>query len=329
MGGGSNYTSIDDSVSRALALLRVGPKLEVRCYEDLVLDLSPGGRSYWATPDVWATPCQTPEVGMVESDQEGHQSNVEMDITVEDFDFDPDIDNQCEPCFALERPGSVRGRRLMEARSRQCIICLTEKEHTFVPPHRPLTLSAGIGQEHAWQEREQARCWQQQVADHRFCTDCWSEFLSHQLEQQARSSVKSCHLLSCPVCRCAIDIPDLWKVRFQMPVAAHKREPPPQAMVEMRTVEWLEMSGFWASKRVSAEDLLEMHSFATPPPPFEVVLGLSDVLPVSDHSSNQCSARDGHDGERGVAAFVMGLLRCCVPWLSAPRCKNYQSAALA
>lgn len=309
MGGGSDHTLSDDSVSRALALLRIGPKLEVRCYEELVLDISPGGRSYWATPDAWATLCPLPEAGMVESDEEGHRSNVEGDIIIEDFDFDAEFDNHCEPCLVLEPPRSVRARRLMEARSLQCVICLTEKEHTLVPPHRPLTLSTGVGQEHAWQEREQARCWQQQVANHRFCTDCWSSFLSHQLDQQARSSVKGRHLLSCPVCRGAIDIPDSWKVRLEMPVAAHKREQLPQTMVEMGSIEWLDLSGFWASKRVSAEDLLAMHSFATPPPPFEVVLGLSEIQPVSRHTSNQRNVSDDSDGGSGVSAFVLGLLR--------------------
>jgi len=316
MGDGRDHTSNDDSVSRALALLRIGPKLEVRCCEDLVLDLSPGGRSYWATPDSWATLCPLPEVGMVESDEEGHRSNIEADIVIEDFDFDAELDNHCEPCLVLEPPRSVRARRLMEARSLQCVICLTEKQHTLVPPHRPLTLSTGVGQEHAWQEREQARCWQQQVANHRFCTDCWSKFLSHQLDQQAKSSVKRHHLLSCPVCRGAIDIPDSWRVRFGMPVAGRKREQVPQTMVEMRSVEWLDTSGFWARK---PEDFLEMHSFATPPPPFEVVLGLSEVQPVSRRPANQCNDSDDSDGGSGVLAFVLGLLRCCVPWLSSPR----------
>eukprot|EP00928_Gymnodinium_smaydae_P046302 TRINITY_DN30844_c0_g2_i1.p1 TRINITY_DN30844_c0_g2~~TRINITY_DN30844_c0_g2_i1.p1 ORF type:complete len:460 (+),score=91.99 TRINITY_DN30844_c0_g2_i1:80-1381(+) len=106
---------------------------------------------------------------------------------------------------SVPRPSTAR--RLMEARSRQCVVCLCEKEHTLVPLHDEDLDSA-------------------QVQDHRFCTDCWAEFLQHGVRQQrppdGGSGAGSVRVdvdrlrLRCPVCRAGIGIPDVWCVRLDL-----------------------------------------------------------------------------------------------------------------
>merc|ERR1711981_1352546 len=91
----------------------------------------------------------------------------------------------------------------MEARSQQCIICLSNKEHTLVPPHLLYCTSSEDG----------PPLKPEQVAAHRFCTDCWADFLHHQLAENTGAGAS---LLNCPVCRVPIDVPDLWRVSFEI-----------------------------------------------------------------------------------------------------------------
>ncbi|CAE8722113.1 unnamed protein product [Polarella glacialis] len=119
---------------------------------------------------------------------------VEADIMLEEYSSEGEEEwqglvAQLPPPWA---PGSANGRKLMEARARQCVICLTEKEHTLVPPHR----------EHG-----------QRVESHRFCTDCWAQFLRHSMQQEGHQRPV------CPVCRGAVDVPDVWCVDFQLPAS--------------------------------------------------------------------------------------------------------------
>lgn len=93
-------------------------------------------------------------------------------------------------------PGSHRSRRLMEARCQQCVICLADKEHTIVPPHR----------------HESA----QHVEGHRICTECWSQFLYHGLRQPGRDG-RGPAPLTCPLCRGTIDVPDAWAAFMELP----------------------------------------------------------------------------------------------------------------
>jgi hypothetical protein len=117
---------------------------------------------------------------------------LENDLQVEDFSSDDhsrfnDVVDCLPPPWA---PGSAMGRKLMTARAKQCVVCLTDKEHTLVPPHRQNT---------------------QNVEGHRFCTDCWAEFLQHQIQTRGN------HGPACPVCRGPIDVPDVWCVGFPIP----------------------------------------------------------------------------------------------------------------
>mmetsp|Transcript_36941 Transcript_36941/g.97325 ORF Transcript_36941/g.97325 Transcript_36941/m.97325 type:complete len:229 (-) Transcript_36941:266-952(-) len=72
---------------------------------------------------------------------------------------------------------------------------MEEKEHTFVPPH---TDDAGT-----------------HITGHRFCSDCWVEFLIHGLRRQSAVHAP----LACPVCRGDIATPDVWGACFDLPPA--------------------------------------------------------------------------------------------------------------
>lgn len=139
-------------------------------------------------------------------------------------------------------PWPSTGRRLMEARSQACVVCLSDKSHTFVPPH----VSTDGGNEID----------SVLVQNHRLCTDCWMSFLRHGAE---------CGLpaLRCPVCRCDIDVPDVWCVRLGLEQA---REPHAdeaaspiavavgQPASESELFPWPatpQISPFWAKKRAA------------------------------------------------------------------------------
>lgn len=130
-------------------------------------------------------------------------------------------------------PGAMTARRLMEARSRRCMICLADKQHTLVPPHLE-----GAGEEsgpHA--AEQQARggllggsrstasrpmssvepsqpCPSRSLEDHRFCTECWEAFLQHRLQQREEQDRVE---LRCPLCRALIVIPDVYRIRMGLP----------------------------------------------------------------------------------------------------------------
>lgn len=53
------------------------------------------------------------------------------------------------------------------------------------------------------------------ITGHRFCSDCWVEFLVHGLRR--RSAIHA--PLACPVCRANIAAPDVWSACFDLPPA--------------------------------------------------------------------------------------------------------------
>jgi hypothetical protein len=266
---------LDDSSSLALTLVRTGPKLEAQCCEDFVLELSPGGRSYWATR------CVPPDIGEGLDEQSAGVPHIEDDLFVEDIDFFAEPAEHCGECLIVQSPVPSKARKLMEARTRQCIICLAEKEHTLVPPH--------LGSSH------------KQVESHRFCTDCFGKFLKHQLKQAQNSSSRKPPSLSCPICRSPIDAPDVWKVVFEMPNAGRRRSQLPQRTLGTKSAESLDASAFWASKRVSAEDALPVQDHVEIAAPCDLELD----FPVSSTE---------HRDKGGVLALVCSLLQWCVPW---------------
>lgn len=121
---------------------------------------------------------------------------VEEDLCVQDCCDSPvDTDD-----LLLHVPSASTGRRLMQERARQCVVCLCEKEHTFVPPHVGDSDETGTAK----------------VQDHRFCTECWASFVLHGYKSKASasndgSSAKAMKL-RCPVCRGGIQVPDVWNV---------------------------------------------------------------------------------------------------------------------
>jgi len=223
------------AIEAAILMLRTGPKLGGPKTEELILELSPGGRSYEAT--------QEPEpstdddlLSSCSSDSFSQDSDAEMsDSLARETEwmlegYCPDEDPLTEsPSEKLEQveiqqwgPGSKAPKRLMEARSRQCIICFTEKQHTFVPPH--------------CHDQHGSPAHSAQVESHRFCTDCWAQFLRHQLRGSGGAG------LSCPLCRCPIDIPDMWKVVFDLPQ-------PRSRLYPEQAEEDVPLASIWARKR--------------------------------------------------------------------------------
>lgn len=146
---------------------------------------------------------------------------VEQDLSIEDCMADG-----AEALPAVFVPGRRSSRRMMEARAQQCVVCLAEKEHTLVPPHRcdsdsdgeasPQDLpyrASSVAAVEARAARRAAR--RRQVEGHRFCTDCWAEFLRHGVVHRPKTQgAAEPRRLACPVCRGAICVPDVWGVRL-------------------------------------------------------------------------------------------------------------------
>lgn len=181
-------------------VVRLG-KLTQRNKEDLIIDVTPVDTGHAATfacdtvPSVAETSVDIPD-----------QPIIEDDLCLQEYGSDDEA-----PHCASARvwaPGSLAGRKLMEARSKQCIICLSDKEHTIVPPHRHENGNAS-------------------VEGHRVCTECWANFLYHGLRQQGRDG-RGPPPLACPLCRCTIDVPDSWIKDVELPLTwrfPRKREP--------------------------------------------------------------------------------------------------------
>jgi len=114
------------------------------------------------------------------------------DLVLEDFDFEPEVCSSSSSLF-----GRFTARRLMQARAQHCVVCMEEKEHTFVPEH------AGSGGQH--------------VEGHRFCSDCWMDFLDHSLTHLPAKDISTAAPLNCPLCRSRIYVPDVWAVDIELP----------------------------------------------------------------------------------------------------------------
>lgn len=113
------------------------------------------------------------------------------DLVLEDFE--DEVCNSSSSTF-----GRLTARRLMQARAQHCIVCMEEKEHTFVPQH-----AGNNGQS---------------VEGHRFCSDCWMDFLDHSLMHlPASKEATAIADLSCPLCRSRIYVPDMWGVDTDLP----------------------------------------------------------------------------------------------------------------
>jgi len=96
-------------------------------------------------------------------------------------------------------PGQSEARRRMVERSQQCVVCMETKEHTFVPVHRQMGAL--------------------QCQGHRFCSDCWIEFLQHRFRQYfaKQTTARGPMPLPCPVCRSEIYVPDCWGTQCTLP----------------------------------------------------------------------------------------------------------------
>jgi len=158
------------------------------------------------------------------------QSRVELDLILQDCSgFDCDFDFTATSSSSM---GRMTARRLMQSKAKQCVVCMEDKEHTFVPTHQS---DAGG-----------------HVEGHRFCTDCWVVFLEHSLAQRATSLGAA---LCCPVCRSQISVPDVYTVDVDMPVGWIKdgqdsKQHPAEARVlpsiadldDIRPLSWVDSS---------------------------------------------------------------------------------------
>lgn len=144
----------------------------------------------------------------------GGRTLVEDDIVLEDYSSEDE--GWAFPAGGAEAAAAegnpMVARRRMQARAQQCVVCMEEKEHTFVPVHAD---GAGDG-----------------VHSHRFCSSCWLDFLDHSLRspraQRLRGGPRAAAAaaavpLSCPICRAAIAAPDVWGVGFELPEAWLRR----------------------------------------------------------------------------------------------------------
>eukprot|EP00930_Biecheleria_cincta_P067849 TRINITY_DN5476_c0_g1_i1.p1 TRINITY_DN5476_c0_g1~~TRINITY_DN5476_c0_g1_i1.p1 ORF type:complete len:296 (-),score=55.18 TRINITY_DN5476_c0_g1_i1:216-1001(-) len=172
----------------------MGPgKLTVQCDEILVIDdglLEEQGETK-ACESISEAPELAPEENQL------HQSMVELDLIVQECNEDDDYFSTASSSSSSSSfpGGRMTARRLMQARAKSCVVCMEDKEHTFVPSHQS---DAGG-----------------QVEGHRFCTDCWVDFLEHSLAQRPTSSGA---VLCCPVCRSRISVPDVYTVDVDMPL---------------------------------------------------------------------------------------------------------------
>lgn len=135
---------------------------------------------------------------------------VETDLALQDVSSDEEFYKRSKAWFNLL---PLRKNFFLEAK-RPCVICLTEKEHTLVPPHAPPRNAPNVPSE--------------AVEDHRFCTDCWEDFLRH------RTSTTSS--MTCPVCHGEIIIPEVWTQRLQLPQRWSQEEAPASALLPMPVV---------------------------------------------------------------------------------------------
>jgi len=56
---------------------------------------------------------------------------------------------------------------------------------------------------------------ERRIQSHRFCTECWADFLRHERQCQAKVSTEcKPRLISCPICRAGIGVPDVWRQKF-------------------------------------------------------------------------------------------------------------------
>lgn len=116
---------------------------------------------------------------------------VEEDLVLQDLDDD---------ISPPQARGRLLGRSLMQQRAQQCMVCMDEKEHTFVPTHRAGTPS--------------------HLQGHRFCSDCWVDFLQHRLGQcMSKQATGKMASLVCPVCRDEILVPDYLSAECDLPAA--------------------------------------------------------------------------------------------------------------
>jgi hypothetical protein len=318
MGGdvGSEIRS-DDGANAAMALMRIGPKLTAPS-EDMVLELSPGGRSYWAVGKVHT------EGYHGEGQQEEPRFLIEEDLVLEDIDSETEL-WKCSSSVADCARGSAQARKLMEARSQQCIICLMEKEHTLVPWHHCDDFQSGEPTSMNWHDRHAS---QRHANTHRFCTDCWAEFLQHRLREAASSKALALH---CPLCRASIDSPDVWQSLYEVPTKMSKQFRQ-KGLDELRLAVCLPSSPFWATRRDNAhfEDALEvlcdeMHTESLEAKT-QPLLAKPDTAEPTEAHQERASGRSFAPitwlVTTGIPRFLSGLCFWCRPEFSSSRSRT-------
>jgi len=189
-------TGATGSLSAAVALLRLGRIGRVE-EESFIIEVSDDGVTH--ERPVCLRDHADDESAVLAEDHDEASVVIEDDITLQDCEEVEAVGNGVDQLPPPPRwsPGSTGPRRLMQARAQQCVVCMEDKEHTFVPPHRE-------------------ECSTSHVDGHRFCTDCWVEYLYH-CSRQPRRRGFGVSPLACPLCRGAIHVPDVWGAAYELP----------------------------------------------------------------------------------------------------------------
>lgn len=330
--------------SLGVSLLRLGALGRRTAGEDLVLELCSdveGALKSAPPPPASSTGASWAD----ESEGHPHRPIVEHDLRVQEYFSDDDPSWRGSGAaiaggvasagarFLAWAPGSTAGRRLMEARSRRCVICLAEKEHTLVPPHRARVTKAepATASRLPWLTSSSSSALSaplrpnQQVEDHRFCTDCWETYLRHVMRQEANSPAgRPPHDLLCPVCRGVIDVPDVYSVRLELPDAWQLQCAPPSAPLPLPEVSVSEARPrrccWWRSRPASALWAWRHTGTARAPPLVNGDHTLSLVEQrdpiLGGSTSSQASWWQRVCGARRVrhCSAACGLERCRLSW---------------
>jgi len=146
---------------------------------------------------------------------------VEPDLAVQDYE-----DEGCAAPSAWQAQSAPYRLERRPESLQHCMICLQEKPHTLVPPHRSAKEEATPARRWwcyfkcPWRRdrvEERTPFLKPNVDSHRFCTECWAEYLAHVPAGEVYEFAES--KLACPICRETIDVPDVWAVKLGVPEA--------------------------------------------------------------------------------------------------------------
>lgn len=184
-------------------------------------------------------------LGATDASVNPQKAFVEDDLEITDCldlssDHEASVNGPFDDRWSCLSTGPFDARRRMANCAQKCVICLTDKEHTLVPVHLHADSeindassststssvtppgSATDGEFGVFRGSAEPQH-HARVQTHRFCTDCWADFLRHNEETHAKSARSRARHLACPVCRGDILVPDCWLVRLGFSSGSDRR----------------------------------------------------------------------------------------------------------